>query len=352
MRGIAVLGIVTMNVVNFALSHTSYFNISASSPQSPLDWFIGGFGEVFFDQKFMALFSMLFGAGIALFAERVAARGGRPVVLTLWRNFLLLLIGVVHMMIWDGDVLRIYALCAPLVLAVRSAPPRVLFMVGGLVTIVPAILAAFTQASLPVSGAGLGSYWGVPGNVADSVVIWEIVDGWFRALGAMLIGVALYRTGFLTGAASASLYRNVTKWGLGIGIPVSAMGLAFVAASNFAPFTALVGSIPNSIATIPIAVAYAALILMWHRANVGRPFDLRIRDVGRMALTNYLTQTALAVVFLQGILSDVTFTRTALVGCVVFVWVLQLWWSKAWLSRFRFGPAEWVWRAATYGRIP
>jgi uncharacterized protein len=71
-----------------------------------------------------------------------------------------------------------------------------------------------------------------------------------------------------------------------------------------------------------------------------------------MALTNYLTQTALGVMFLQVILGDVTFTRTALAACVVFVWALQLWWSKAWLSHFRFGPAEWLWRAATYRRLP
>ena len=256
------------------------------------------------------------------------------------------------MMVWDGDVLTTYAIFAPLVFVVRKASPAILLVGGGLLTIVPPIVAALAQASIPHSGFGLGAYWGIPGEASDPVVIWEVADGWCRAFGAMLIGVALYRSGFLTGAASARLYRGVAVWGLGIGVPVSLLGLMYVATDDFAPSTALVGTIPNAIATIPIAVAYAAIILMWHRAHLDQPFDLRIRDVGRMALTNYLTQTALGVVFLRIILGDVSLTRTALVGGILFVWAVQLWWSKAWMSRFRFGPAEWLWRAATYRRLP
>lgn len=351
-RGVAVLGIITMNVVAFGQPHAAYYNLSASGPQGALDWLIGGFGEVFFDQKFMALFSMLFGAGVVLFADRAAARGGRPFLLTLWRNFLLLLIGIVHLMVWDGDVLVTYAIFAPLVFVVRKLSPTILVVAGALLTIMPAIIAAFAQASIPASGLGLGAYWAIPGEVSDPVVIWEVADGWGRSFGAMLIGVALYRSGFLTGARTVRLYRDVAVWGLGIGIPVSLIGLLYVAANDFAPSTALVGTIPNAIATIPIALAYAALILMWHRAHLDQPFDLRIRDVGRMALTNYLTQTALGVIFLRIIVDDVTLTRTALAVGVLFVWAVQLWWSKVWLSHFRFGPAEWLWRAATYRRIP
>jgi uncharacterized protein len=350
-RGFAVLGIITMNSVHFGLFH-AYNNLSASSPQSPLDWFIGALGEVFFDQKFMALFSMLFGAGVVLFAERAAARGGRPFLLTLWRNFLLLLIGIVHMMVWDGDVLVTYAICAVPVFLVRKLPPVLLLVAGGLTTMVPPIIAGFAQETIPASGVGLGIYWNIPGEASNPVLLWEAANGWARAFGAMLIGVALYRSGFLTGARSVRLYRRAATWGLGIGIPVSFLGLMYVAVNDFAPSTALVGTIPNAIATIPIALAYAALILMWHSAHVDHPFDRRIRDVGRMALTNYLTQTALGVLFLQVIFGDTAFSRTELVVCVLIIWALQLWWSKAWLSRFRFGPAEWLWRAATYRRLP
>jgi uncharacterized protein len=112
-RGVAVLGILTMNVVSFGLVATApYFNLSAGGSETWVDWLIGGGGEILADQKFMGLFSMLFGAGIVLFADRAEAKGRRPALFSLWRNFLLLLIGIAHTLIWDGDILVIYALCA------------------------------------------------------------------------------------------------------------------------------------------------------------------------------------------------------------------------------------------------
>ena len=116
-RGVAVLGILTMNVVSFALPDAAYFNIDASSPQSTLDWIVGAAGEIFADQKFMGMFSMLFGAGIVLFADRAASKTSHPVWLSLWRNCLLLLIGIAHSLLWPGDVLTVYA-------TVRSRPDR------------------------------------------------------------------------------------------------------------------------------------------------------------------------------------------------------------------------------------
>ena len=89
-RGVAVLGILVMNVVSFGLGPGPYFNLSAGGSKTWLDWVIGAFGEVFVDQKFMGLFSLLFGAGIALFCDRASAKTERPTRLSLWRNLLLL----------------------------------------------------------------------------------------------------------------------------------------------------------------------------------------------------------------------------------------------------------------------
>ena len=93
-RGLAVLGILVMNAVSFGLVPAAYFNLSAGGNRSWLDWVIGAAGEVLVDQKTMALFSMLFGTGIVLFADRAATKSDHPVALSLWRNFLLLLIGL------------------------------------------------------------------------------------------------------------------------------------------------------------------------------------------------------------------------------------------------------------------
>ena len=85
-RGVAVLGILLMNAVSFKFVEAAYHNISAGGSETWLDWTVGIFGEVFIDQKFMGMFSLLFGAGIILFIDRAAQRGRRAVLLNLWRN--------------------------------------------------------------------------------------------------------------------------------------------------------------------------------------------------------------------------------------------------------------------------
>ncbi len=351
-RGVAVLGILTMNAVSYGLGVGPYFNIDASSPQSWLDWLIGGLGEVFFDQKFMGLFSMLFGAGIVLFADRAAAKGRHPALFSLWRNFLLLLIGLAHAALWDGDVLVVYAVCAPLIIAMRKLPARSLIVSGALIVGASAVGAALAQTTVDAGGEGLAEYWGLAGDMSDPVGLWLLADFFLRALGMMLIGVAAYRSGFLTGAKSDAYYRRAAQWGLVIGLPLAAAGFWFVAANDFEPGVALIGSIPNTLGTIPVVVGYVGVITLWHRRTADRPINQRFRAVGRMALTNYLSQTVLGILILRGIFDPSDLSRTALAVFILGVWALQLWWSQAWLSGHRYGPAEWLWRTATYRRKP
>lgn len=353
-RGFAVLGILTMNVVSFGFDDSApYFNIDATSPQGALDWVIGSIGEVFFDQKFMGLFSMLFGAGIVLFADRAAAKGARPIALSLWRNGLLLLIGIAHTLVWDGDILTVYAICAPLILALRRLSTRVLAIAGTACVLTSAVWAAFVQATVGPSGVDVGDYWVIGGDVSDAVGLWLIGDFFLRALGMMLIGVAAYRDGFLAGARSDDDYRRAARWGLGIGLPLAASGYALVVLNDFGFDVALIGAAPNTVATIPIVIGYIAVATLWHRRTSDSAFNARIRATGRMALTNYLTQTVLGVFLLGALLEgSTTTTRTGLAAFTIGVWALQLWWSPLWLRRHRYGPAEWAWRVATYRRLP
>ena len=345
-RGVAVLGILVMNAVSFGLPAAAYTNLDAAGSQTLLDWLVGGAGEIFADQKFMGLFSMLFGAGIVLFAERAAAKGRRSALLSLWRNALLFVMGVAHLLVWDGDVLTVYALCAPVVLALRRLPPKVLFALGGAFYAAVAVISWGVQSSLRSYSSVLIDFWHY-GDYYDVVETWFLADYFGRALGAMLIGVALYRTGVMSGQRTPSFYRRMAAWGLGIGLPLSGAGLALVAGTDFDIDWAIAGTIPNTIATVPICLGYLSLIVLWNRES-NSSARRRIRAVGQIALTNYLTQTAMGLLVLGTLLDNVELSRSTIVVFVVAVWVLQLWWSKAWLDRFSFGPVEWLWRCATY----
>ena len=348
-RGVAVLGILTMNAVSYGLMDMpAYFNLDAGGSRTWLDWAIGGMGEVLFDQKFMGLFSLLFGAGIAMFADRAAARQRRSVWFSLWRNALLLGIGIAHMALWEGDVLVLYAICSPLIIAARRLRPAVLLTIGTALMLAVAAVAVAVQAAIDDPARQLSGYW-LEGEKSAGIELWFLGDFGARALGMMLIGVALYRTGVVIGERHRGFYMRTARWGLGVGLPLSATGLAIMAASGFSPDWALAGAVPNTLATIPLSLAYLSLIALWdRRAESG--LRVRMRSVGRMALTNYLAQSVLGVIVLRELLGDVDLSRSQIALFILGVWAIQLWWSQAWFSRFRFGPAEWLWRCATYRR--
>ena len=347
-RGVAVLGILTMNAVSYGLDMASYFNLDAGGSRTWLDWAIGGMGEIFFDQKFMGLFSLLFGAGIVMFTDRTAAKQRRPVGLSLWRNTLLLGIGIAHMVLWQGDVLVLYAICSPLLIWARRLRPATLMAIGATLVVSAAVVSVLVQTTIDNPDSELGGLW-FEGDMSDEVGLWFLYDFGARALGMMLIGVALYRSGVITGERPRRFYMRTAQWGLGVGLPLSVAGFAVVAASGFSGDWALAGAAPNTLATIPLSLAYLSLIALWNIRAESR-LQGRVRAAGRMALTNYLTQTVMGIIVLRVVFDDIDFSRSQIAVFILAVWAVQLWWSQAWLYRFRFGPAEWLWRCATYRR--
>lgn len=346
-RGVAILGILVMNALSFGLDRAAYFNVSAGGVSQPLDWVIGITTMVFVDQKMMALFSLLFGVGVVIFAERAAAKGRRTVGLSLWRFTVLAVVGLVHTVFWDGDVLLLYALCAPVVLLVRRLPALLLGVVGVALALIGAVIAPFFQSAAGGTIDGLEGFW-FAGYDSSSAVAegWFIINGASRALGLMLLGVALYRTGIVQGHRDDVFYRRLAVWGLGTGTVVTVLGMVWRVATDWSADYAISGMIPTGVGTIPMALGYLALFVIWSKSGSSRvPLFAR---AGQMALTNYLTQTILGLVILRWLLGDVDVTRTMIVVWIVGVWVLQLWWSTQWLARFRYGLFEWVWRCATY----
>ncbi len=346
-RGVATLGILPMNALSFALASAAYFNVSADGIRHPFDWVVGVLTMIFVDQKMMALFSMLFGVGVVVFADRARADGRRVVWLSLWRFVLLLGIGIAHSLLWDGDVLLPYAICAPIVLLVRGLPAGLVIGSGVALALAGSLAAPLFQNTVGADGTELGNLWLIDGGAkSDAVLGWFLLDASGRALGLMLIGVGLFRLGIVQGQRDDGYYRRMALWGLGAGTTVTAAGVVFRSVSDWSLDHALTGHIPTGLGTIPMAVGYMALIIVGNRRSVR--YVERFRAAGRMALTNYLTQTILGVTMLTWWWGDVELSRTMIGVWVLAVWALQLWWSTWWLARFRHGPFEWVWRCATY----
>ena len=351
-RGVAVLGILLMNAVSFKFGTSPYFNLNAGGSETALDWTVGIFGEIFVDQKFMGLFSLLFGAGMILFIDRAALRGRRAVMLNLWRNALLLLIGILHYTLWIGDVLMVYAVSSVFLVALRNLKNKTLISVGVVAFALSAVCTLLVQSIANATGDPLSGIWTAGQIDTNSPIPPLFLFGYFlRALGLILIGAGLYRTGFMNGSLSPKVYRTTAILGLAVGLPLAALGVIVTAANDYSREIAFIGQIPNTLGTIPASLGYMSLIIIWNNHG-DSGFRRRLRAVGRMALTNYLAQTILGVLLLTMLLGDVGWVNRAAVLVFVFaVWAIQIWWSQAWLDRFLYGPAEWLWRCATYRSI-
>lgn len=350
-RGVALLGILLMNAVSFRFGLVPYLNLSAGGSESWLDWTVGILGEIFVDQKFMGLFSLLFGAGMILFIDRASARGRRAVLLNMWRNGLLLLIGILHFLVWDGDVLMAYAISSFFLIALRKLPNKVLIFVGLAVFALSIASTLWAQQIANMTSESLSGYWEPGETPADDYLGVAVLLGYFlRALGLILVGAGLYRTGFMNGGLDARTYRITAVVGIAIGLSLATLGVVITAVNDYSSEIAFVGQIPNTLGTIPASLGYMSIIILWNN-RVESWFKERLRAVGRMALTNYLMQTAFGVIVLTTLLGDNDFVnRSAVLVFVFAVWAVQFWWSQAWLSKFQFGPAEWLWRVATYRR--
>ena len=362
-RGVATLGILVMNAVSFGLPFAAYWNLAATGSETGLDWVVGIFGKIFVDQKMMALFSLLFGASMVLFIDAAKKRGrARPILLSLWRNLLLFFIGLAHMLLWEGDILLIYAICAPIILFVRNWNPKLLLGLGSLLIVVHSVLALLLQPlflsdgsldmttdwAREVDGIGLGKYWFAEStDLGDTVGLWLLVNVFGRALGMMFIGVALYRMTILQGTRSVGFYRRMAVIGIVVGLPLAIISVAWQLRSDFSPDIALISTIPNNLATIPLALGYLGVLTLWHLRGDSWVHS-RVRAVGRMALTNYLSQTIIGITVLRIILDQGSLSRSGIAVFIIVIWTLQLTWSEPWLKRYPYGPFEWIWRKLTY----
>ena len=391
-RGVAVMGILAMNIVAFAMPFQAYFNPTAFGADGAIDYVSWLVSFIFVDGKMRGLFSFLFGASMLLVIERAEASGGRARSIHFRRMLWLLVFGLLHLFfIWFGDILATYALIGMIAWRFRNMAPRKLIRWGMiLLTIQFLIYAALATGAYFLSQAAAQ-----PGAAADTVKEWQALQGKFAAptgqpltdklalfqggygglverrledhaatpLGALimmgwetlayfLLGMAAFRSGFLTGDWAPERYRKWAIRGLAISIPAYAVLAWILASDDFSvPMVVAVvmaGTVPFRPAMI---LAYAALIILVTRPG-GWLVD-RIAAAGRVAFTNYLGTSIIMTSLFYGYGLGLygSFDRAELWLVVIAMWALMLAWSKPWLDRFAYGPFEWAWRSLSRWKV-
>ena len=351
-RGVAVMGILIMNSVAFFLGGVAYFDISHPENAHWLDWLVAIAGEIFADQKFMALFSLLFGASILLFCERAEAKGYSSTKLSLWRNFLLFLIGGFHAMLWEGDVLTVYAMCAPILLMFRKFSPTLLIGLGCFIYLTPAMINWYIVSTADSSGFRMiwdNSYLENSSSDIDLAGLSMMYELFARALGMMFIGMGLYSNGKLVHLASTTQIVSRSIVLLIVGISLSGLGLVWTYLNDFSTAAIIQGNLANTIGTIPIAFGYIGLLMWWNERAKSLLIN-RVQALGKTALSNYIGQTVVCLT-LAIIIPQAWLSRSIVFLLIIVIWWLQLFVSEQWLKHYKFGPMEYLWRCLTYRRL-
>jgi uncharacterized protein len=389
-RGVAVMGIFSVNVIAFAMIEAAYFNPAAYGGHTGANLALWAANMVLIDGKMRTLFSMLFGASMLLVIEKAEASGRSGWWTHFRRMAVLLAFGLTHYyFIWFGDILSLYAVSGLIAFLFRRLPVEKLvalgaaLLVGSMLLFSGLIYSQFqadlaahapgaTKAAVKAWNDGFGSFFpsaseigkdralhlgSYAGFVRHNLHEWtsvfaDNVPFMVDTVGLMLLGMAGYRSGFLTGHWSDERYCRVAILTLAVGTLAGAATVANDIRSHFS-ILALFGAF--LVAETPfitvMAAGYAALIILLSRR--AGPLTRRVAAAGRCAFTNYLGTSILASLVFNGwglgLYGSLSRWQAWLLAPIV--WTIMLLWSKPWLDRFHYGPFEWAWRSLSRGRL-
>lgn len=388
LRGFALLGILLVNMALFREPIQATFNVLPAD-MAPLDqaatWFVGFFAT----SKFYTLFSLLFGLGFWLMLSRVRERGEPFVPLYLRRLLVLLGFGLIHgILIWVGDILVTYALMgAVLLLFSWTKRPRTLLIWAGVLFVLPIPIyvlfyllfaVVFTQPKLSADFAAAmaenamlfdveqalstyrdGSFWEITVQRWNDLatIMWPFsLIAMPSVLMMFLIGAYLGRREALQNvAAQRTFFWRLLGVGLLIGVPAnlyyvsrldadatSALGLSQMIAAQAALH---IGGPAQSL-------AYVSIFALLSQTMIGQRLIGLLAPVGQMALSNYLFQSIICTLIFYGyglgLSGSLGAAQGLLLSLIIFGAQIPL--SHVWMRRFRYGPAEWLWRSLTYLR--
>ena len=362
-RGVAILGILLLNISAFGFPKAAYLNPAWSGSASLSDAWTWALLDLLAQVKFLTLFALLFGAGLQLLLPR-----GKRWIQS--RLTLLALLGFIHgLFFWDGDILLAYALVGLVSWRmVREAhhvkslfnTGVVLYLTGiAVLVLLGMISGTAANRSWAPDAANLQyeQYWKLHGGMeavsnradmlSDNLLALGAQYGWQLA-GMMLMGAALMRSGWLKGQFSLRHYRRT-------GALLVAAGMAVNLPAIFAQWylawdyrwCAFLLQAPRELSAPLQAIGYAALAWGYWPQLCRFRLVGAIACVGRMALTNYLLQTLICTTLFYHLGLFMRFDRLQLLAFVPPIWAVNLLVSSLWLRRFRQGPVEWLWRQLT-----
>ncbi len=364
-RGFALLGILVINIIAFGLPLTATSNPSTFGIDNTLDWTVLIISSVFFEYKMMGLFSMLFGVGIMIFLENAQEKTTKPKTLAIWRNFILLCFGLIHMSIWIGDVLAPYAICAFLLIIFPDVKKPILIFIAIVFLMIAFIVITNYFSSLYDTNGNLisqeewvllaseggelsyGKFWFPDSESFGNLVgMWWYIGAFFRAISLMLFGILLYKLNIIQGKKDILFYKKMAIFGYSVGLPLSIYSIYLLVSTDYDPSVLFISNIFNTLSVIPMVLGYTGVLTILN-FKLRDSISSRLQACGKLAFTNYITQTLFGV-FLLGAFGLDTFSRSELIIFVFLVWIVQIAWSKPILEKFNYGPLEWVWRKLTY----
>jgi uncharacterized protein len=391
MRGFAVMGILAMNIIGFAMPEWAYITPAAYGTDSLADQIAWGFSFLFIDGKMRGLFSLLFGASMMLIIDRAAAQGQSPARVHYSRMAWLAVFGLAHyFFIWNGDILFFYAIIGMIAFVFRGRSAKsvvkVAIVIFGIWLVLWGLqfggLQAFQfSATQPDAPADMVRKYremmGGPDFAFDiapdlalhrggyAAIMFDRLKDWVEPIVAvpmylgetlplMMIGMAMHKSGFITGEWDAGDYRRWVMRMVPAGLLLTAAVMVWLVAVDFDRVTALAvfffwGAIPRMMLTI----GYAALLILLIGHYRDHPMIARVAATGRAAFSNYLgTSIVMTTIFYGyglGLFGD--FGRAGLWLFVFGAWAVMLSWSKPWLMTYQYGPLEWLWRSLARGKM-
>lgn len=403
-RGIAVLGILSMNIIGFAFHAAAYADPSVVGGATGLNLWVYAVNAVLVDGKMRGIFSLVFGAGVVIMTARAEKRGlldGADIHYR--RMFWLMLFGVLHAyLLWWGEILYPYALLGLFLYPMRRLSARGLIISGIVFTVLVTLFtvgapfrsislrdeaakadqaqAAGTQLSEEQQGAQRawrehlksvkpdaaeiqrvndafgGSFASALKERAKLVAQWHFVPYYFPLmwdmLCMMLFGMAMVKTGVLTGERSYAFYGKVAAIGYAIGIPASIWMVWANVNANFDHIAMGWNGIAYEPARIAVCFAHIAIVMMIVKAGALKWLTAPLAAVGQTAFSNYIAQSIICSTIFYGYGFDLfgKLQRYEAYYVVLGCWLFALIASPLWLRRYRFGPLEWGWRSLTYWR--